>query len=300
LRRKVARLNVAYYVVLMLNRPIVLFGQASPYTSAIMRDFLGNKAATNKLLSILGHDVPEHLRILDRPDLEKIEARWTRVIFKPINDSNRVAVVGPVETANCEALRACYERCLSQISNGPDQVLCERYIDGTHFRINVNHGKVTFVARSVLSEVTGDGLSSVRQLLGKKRSATKCKFTVEDRYIANLLVGQGLSFDSVIAPGRRVALSHDGNEEGYFEDVTDEFPAVHKVRALKLSEDVGCPVLGLDVIIDALGIMWIVDVNTNPGIDFFGSPRRAYETMEHMIQTIVERETLGTTSTREC
>lgn len=290
-RRSLAGLNSAYYVAVMLRRPVLLFGQASPYTPAIMRDFLGNKAGTSKLLRMLGYNTPEHILLDDDTDLRNCGTLGDLVIFKPVNDSNRVGVVGPVESCRGDAMKASYEQCLRQISNGPHQVLCERYIHGKHFRINVNHSKVTFVAKSIPSEILGDGASSVRHLLNEKRTRSKCRYTVDETYIENLLVGQGLALDSTLVAGRRLPLSHDGNEEGYFEDVTDAFPEIHLKTSLRLAEDLRCPVVGLDVIVDSEGTMWIVDVNSNPGIDFFGSPKRAYETMEHMIETIVSIET---------
>ena len=298
-RKRLSGLNSAYYVVLNFPRPILLFGQASPYTPAVVRDFLGDKAATSKLLATMGYKVPDHALILSDTDLRHMNVSGGQVILKPLNDSNRVGVVGPIQLVDLKALRVGFEQCMSQVSNGPRQVLCEQYIQGTHFRINLNHDKVTFVAKSVPSIVEGDGGSSVRQLLAAKRDANKCKFVVADSYIENLLIGQHFSFDSIPDHGQRVLLSHDGNEEGYFEDETDDFPEQHKHTAINLGRDLRCPVLGLDVILDPSGAMWIVDVNSNPGIDFFGSPKRAYETMAHMIDHIVALEGKSVTRTKD-
>ena len=90
--------------------------------------------------------------------------------------------------------------------------------------------------------------------------------------------------------GVTVFVSHDGNEGGFFTDVTAKFPIIFKNKIKNLAAQLKAPVIGVDVIIDSKKRMWFVDVNTNPAIDFFGdalSP--AYQTIDHLVSIVSAR-----------
>lgn len=288
-RRRLSTKNKVFYVRLELSPPVFLFGQASPFTPAVIIDLLGDKSATSQLLSELGFRTPQHVVVRQESDFKSICAclPCSHVILKPLSDSNRVGVIGPIRRDDLKLLRQCFRRCRKQISNGPMIIICEEYVQGAPVRINCNHGRITFVATSVRNKVIGDGTSTIRELLARKRCEEDAKFNVVDAYLENVLIGQGLCIESVPAKGETIYLSHDGNEEGYFQDMTKTFGSRHKKVVLQLSKQLRCPVIGVDAILDHADCLWIVDVNTNPGIDFFGSTARAYETMEHMISAIL-------------
>lgn len=48
------------------------------------------------------------------------------------------------------------------------------------------------------------------------------------------------------------------------------------------------PVIGVDCILSKDDKLWIVDVNSNPYIDYFDKTKHAYNTMEHEIKYIVK------------
>jgi len=228
----------------------------------------------------MGFNAPSNIIIKSKKDLLNIP--YDNFIFKPRNDSNRVGVVGPIINKNPNLILKLYNRSLSQVSNGHKQIICEDYIVGDPYRVNVNHGKITFVAKSVKFTITGDGVNSIQQLINSRRKKLGYKYFVSDEYFLNILLCENLSMETILSPGVKIAISHDGNEEGYFIDVSDKFDSNIKKDALILSNALQCPVLGLDVIVNN-NKHWYVDVNTNPGIDFFGKIDRAYDTMNHMI-----------------
>jgi|GEM_PF-490005 len=287
-RRRFAATRRTYQVILETSPPHCLDNQASAPTPDAVRAALAGKNAgkyeTAGLLRRLGYLTPPALLLENARGLGET-ARFPAVMLKPDGDGNRVGVVGPVDPRDGARLRTCYERCKTQISMGPELVLAQEYMRGRLFRINVNHGAVTFVAESVRRDVIGDGTSSIRDLaapssgLGYGRSAS-------DEYVRNALAGSGWGLDDVPPAGEVVALSLDGNEGGRFLDVTDEFPETLKEQALTLARDLGRAALGLDVVLDAAGTMWIIDVNPDPALDFFDTPARAYQTIEHMIKRL--------------
>jgi D-alanine-D-alanine ligase-like ATP-grasp enzyme len=286
-RRAAATTNNAFYVrVVVGNVAHLFFGQATSTTPAVVRDLLGDKGMTANLLRSAGFSVPASVVARDPNSPVTLEVPAdASVIVKPVNDGNRVGVVGPIRAADSDLVRTAVERCLSQVSNGPPIALVEHYIHGVHYRVNVNHGIVTFVAKSIPCTVRGDGRSDVRELLNERRRKLGYNFRSADVFFENALLGLRLGLADIPAPGQLLQLSQDGNEEGIFEDATDEINLRIKEESLRLSSYLGCPVLGIDVIVDTEGREWFVDVNTNPGIDFFGDTRRAYDTMRHMLQS---------------
>ena len=153
---------------------------------------------------------------------------------------------------------------------------------------NTNYKKVTFVAKSERRHIVSDGKRSIRDLILNEKKQIKCALSISDKFFENILIGKGLNLKSIPSEDEIVYLSHDANEGGYFTDHTEDFPESKKEEAIKLSQDLQCYSLGLDVIIDLDGKMWFVDINPiNPGIDFFNNLKRAYQTMEHVLNEII-------------
>jgi hypothetical protein len=263
-----------------------LQGQTSPLTSAVTQGLFFNKHWASLLLAELGYLTPPHVVVTSDEELDGIPAEFETVIFKPLTGSRRVGVVGPVRTLDRDGIRRCFQRCVAQIVSGPRVVLAQQYIEGTTCRINVNHGRATFVLESVRNEIVGDGVSTIADLLARKRARERRYEWPDDDFIDNVLTGSGWTRRDVPAAGTRVIASLDGTEGGTFVDVTDDFDPRLKRQAIALSEASRCAVIGIDAIVDAQQRMWIVDVNAiRPTTG--NVRRRAYETIEHMVTSLL-------------
>ena len=182
-------------IVLEINHiPFLFLGQTNLTTPLVYYDFLSNKYLTSKLLESFGYSAPSNIVIYKKEDLTKIA--FEKIIFKPISDANRVGVVGPVHVKDTALVEKCYERSISQVSSGPSLVMAEQFIDGEHFRINVNYKKVTFVAKSERRHIVGDGKKSIRGLIFNKKKI-KYAFRMSEKFSENILIGKGLSLKSV-------------------------------------------------------------------------------------------------------
>jgi hypothetical protein len=278
---------MAEFVVIDVDPPLVLSGQTSPRSSATANALLADKSATSTLLRSLGFPVPRHVLIESPADLLRIRDLG-EVILKPVSAFGRIGVIGPLSTSDGETVARAYERCVGQITRGPALLMAEEYKHGTVVRLNVNHGRVTFVAQSIRNTIVGDGVSSIRELLEQKRKQDGSLAWHAREYLENVLWGSGRGVDAIPCAGETVTLSHDGNEGGSFVDVTETFPEQLIAQGLSIAERLGCPVLGIDAIMEDGGAWWIVDVNSyRPSMGFFVEPRRAYETMDHMIRTLL-------------
>jgi hypothetical protein len=277
----------AEYVVIESDPPLIICGQTSPVASTTAQSLLIDKPRASAFLRRYGHRVPDHVLVPDERHLDRIDQLDT-IIFKPSHGSGRRGVVGPVATRDRERVLQCYRRCRAQMPSSAT-AMAERYIAGTHYRINVNHGRVTFVAQSQRNEVVGNGTATISELLTVKRRAAGFASWHADSYIENVIGGSGLDMSSIPPAGERVTLSHDGNEEGRKLDVTDTFPQQFVAEALAVASTCRCPVMGIDAIVDATQRLWIIEVNASrPAISLFDDLSRAYQTMEHMIRSVLD------------
>jgi hypothetical protein len=274
------------YILVDTAPPLVLQGQTSPFNAAVTQGLLYNKHWTSVLLTGLGYRMPPHVVVSSEADLTGLASSFETLIFKPLIGSRRIGVVGPVPAGDEARVRVCHQRCVEQITSGPPVALAQEYIHGTTYRINVNHGKVTFVLRSQPNEVVGDGVRTVEALLADKRQREHRYEWPDGTFVDNILLGAGRTRDEIPRAGERVVTSQDGTEGGLFVDATDEFEPAFTARALALAEDLRCPVAGIDAVVDARQRMWIVDVNpVRPTIG--NIRRRAYETIEHMVTSVM-------------
>ncbi len=273
-------------VVLDLKKRVILRGQLDPFASAAAIERSANKIATNRFIGRLGYKTPRFVAIRSKEDLEKCKTLRTPIFIKPAEESLRTGVIGPI--TDYAQLNRSYARAVSQITSSNVECLCQECVEGEEFRINYNFGKVTFVAKSIIGYVIGDGEKNVAQLLEERRKKYKIQ-KIRNDYIDNILMGSGLSTRSVPERGKKVRISLNGSEEGRFVDVTDSFKEKYKRQIRELAKDLQLNIIGVDVIIDKREVLWIIDVNNSPYLTFFDKEERSYATMEHMVKIIVRK-----------
>ncbi|RIK91588.1 MAG: cyanophycin synthetase [Burkholderiales bacterium] len=222
-------------------------------TSAIAEQIAQDKELTKQLLSDSGIPVPDGVPV------ETIEDAWAAmqrlggaVVVKPRDGNQGKGVTVNVRTR--EQLEAAwagareYER----------DILVERYIPGSDFRLLVVGGQLVAAARRDPPAVLGDGVHTIRELVDEinrdpRRSeghATALTRVTLDAVAGARLAGLGLSPESVPAPGVRVVLRHNANLStgGSATDVTDDVHPEVAARAIEAARTVGLDICGVDVV----------------------------------------------------
>ncbi len=252
-------------------------------TSAIAESIAQDKQLTKKLLHAAGVPVP-----IGRP-VDNIEDAWTAmqeiggpVVVKPQDGNQGKGVTVNVTTR--EQLEAAYKAA----SEFRDDVMVERYLPGSDFRLLVVGDQLVAAARRDPPQVTGDGIHTVRELVeqvnrdprrsdGHATSLTKIRF--DDIALARL-AAQGLTAESVPPKGSRVILRNNANLStgGSATDVTDDVHPEVAARAVAAARMVGLDICGVDVVCDSVlkpleeqggGI---VEVNAAPGLRMHLAP----------------------------
>ena len=246
-------------------------------SSAIAEAIAQDKELTKKLLDAVGVPVPEGRPVSSADDawaaLCEIGAP---VVIKPQDGNQGKGVTVNVETR--EQVNSAYSAA-AEIST---EVLVERYIPGSDFRLLVVGDRLIAAARRDPPQVVGDGVHNVRQLVeqvnsdprrgeGHATSLTKIRF--DEIALARLAI-QGYSADSVPPKGGRVVLRNNANLStgGTASDVTDDVHPDLAASAVAAAQMVGLDVCGVDIVCDSVFKPMqdqgggIVEVNAAPGL----------------------------------
>ena len=252
-------------------------------TSAIAESIAQDKELTKKLLHAAGVPVP-----LGRP-VRDAEDAWAAaqeiglpVVIKPRDGNQGKGVVVNITTR--EGVEAAFHTAV----NFGTEVMLERYLPGSDYRLLVVGDRLVAAARREPPLVIGNGVNTVRELVeqvnadprrgdGHATSLTKIRF--DDIALARLKE-QGYEATSVPAKGARVILRNNANLStgGTATDVTDDVHREVAARAIAAAQMVGLDICGVDVVCESVlrpleeqggGI---VEVNAAPGLRMHLNP----------------------------
>jgi len=246
-------------------------------TSAISEAIAQDKELTKKLLSAAGVPVPYGREVANVEDawLAMVEIAGP-VVVKPKDGNQGKGVTVNINTR--EQLNIAYAAAF-EISS---EVLMERFISGSDFRLLVVGDKLVAAARREPPIVVGDGIRTVRELVGQVNNDPRrgsghatslTKIRIDDIALASL-AEQNLKLDSVPHKGKRVILRNNANLStgGTATDVTDDVHPELAASAIAAAQMVGLDICGVDVVCDSVlqpleeqggGI---VEVNAAPGL----------------------------------
>lgn len=154
-------------------------------------------------------------------------------------------------------------------------------VKGRDYRIVVLDKKVISAYERIPLNIVGDGNSTVETLLKKKQrgftaSSRDTRLRTEDPRIKAKLARQGLTLQSVLARGQRVYLLDNANLSagGDAVDVTGVLHPEFRSFAIKLTQDMGLRLCGVDIMVDGdiektPKKFWVLEINSAPGLDHY-------------------------------
>ena len=252
-------------------------------SSAIAEAIAQDKELTKKLLDAAGVPVPNGREVSD------IEDAWAAVIeitgcsetivpvvVKPKDGNQGKGVTVNINTR--EQLNIAYAAAAER----SPEVLVERFIPGSDFRLLVVGNQMVAAARRDAPLVIGDGVHSVRALVeqvnndprrGAGHATSLTKISIDDIALASL-ASQDFTADSVPCKGARVILRNNANLStgGTATDVTDDVHPDLAASAVAAAAMIGLDICGVDIVCDSVlqplqeqggGV---VEVNAAPGL----------------------------------
>jgi len=242
-------------------------------TSAIAETISRDKDLTKSMLESCGVPIPEGREVSSAEDAwDAAEDIGLPVCVKPVDGNHGRGVFIDVKTR--EEVEKAYAIAVDEGSG----VLVERSIPGTEHRLLVIGGKLIAANRGDMVLVTGDGKSTVRELIDTQINSDPRRGPTELHPLSNIRIDsaarmelerQGLTADDVPAKDREVLIQRNANHAF---DVTDDVhPETAELAALA-ARIIGLDIAGIDLVAEdiakPLGAQGgaIVEVNAGPGL----------------------------------
>jgi cyanophycin synthetase len=246
-------------------------------TSAIAESISSDKDLTKRLLTQCGIPVPEGQIVKTADEAwEAAQDIGLPVVVKPLDGNRGWGVSLDVNTE--EGVRTAWTAAEKEGSD----VLIERYVRGDEHRVLVVGDRVVAATRGETACITGDGTSTVEQLIDSQINTDPRRGIAEGfpldlirlhtpRGEMSLLEiqRQGLKPDSVPEKSRIVVVQRNGNLNN---DVTDlVHPEVAAVATLA-ARVIGLDIAGIDIVTQDISRPLeetkgaIIEVNAGPGL----------------------------------
>ncbi len=206
------------------------------------------------------------------------------VVVKPSDGNHGRGVF--IELSRQEEVESAY-RAASEEGDG---VLVERYVPGTEHRLLVVGGRLVAASRGDSVSVTGDGKSTIGELIRHQINSDPRRGTSEDHPLNPVSIDgvtimeiarQGFTINSIPQAGLEVLIQRNGNHAF---DVTDEVHPSIAAAASLAARIVGLDIAGIDLVARDISRPLaeqggaIVEVNAGPGLlmhikPVIGTPR---------------------------
>ncbi len=252
-------------------------------TSYIAVELAGDKEETNKILAARGLPVPhqELVRSADRA-VSAAKRLGYPVVTKPYNGNHGRGI--SIHLTTEEEVRNGFAAAQEHSSS----VIVETYLTGDDHRLLVVNGELIAATRRTPGHVTGDGASTVRQLVdivnkdprrgvGHEKAMTRLAL---DEQADMMLARVEMTPDSIPASGQVVMLRSTANLStgGTATDVTDVIHPDNRDMAVRAVTAIGLDVGGVDFLSPDITESYkqigggICEINAAPGFRMHVSP----------------------------
>ena len=251
------------------GRSVVCRESLSELTTAIAMSRCQDKAVTLKLLAAAELSVPAQIPADDDEAVAEFLGRHGSVVVKPADGEQGKGIAVDLTTRD-EVVDA-----IAAARTFGDRVVVEQFCAGLDLRIVVIDFRVVAAAVRRPPTVTGDGRSTIAQLIEKqsrrRSAATGGESSIPvDRETERCLAAQGLTLDDVPASERVIGVRNTANLHtgGTIHDVTDELHPALVAAAERAARALDIPVTGLDFLVPdvAADAYVIIEANERPGL----------------------------------
>ncbi|HZX32911.1 MAG TPA: cyanophycin synthetase, partial [Rhodocyclaceae bacterium] len=243
-------------------------------TSAIAETISRDKDLTKRLLSSCGVPVPEGQEVHSPEEAwEAAQDIGLPVVVKPSDGNHGRGVF--IELTKQDEIEAAYKVAIEEGSS----VLVERSIPGTEHRLLVVGGKMVAANRGDMVWVTGDGKSSIRELIGSQVNSDPRRGDTEEHPLNTIRLDsaatleikrQGFADGDAVPPaGKEVLIQRNGNHAF---DCTDLVHPETAATAALAARIVGLDIAGIDLVTPDISKPLaeqggaIVEVNAGPSL----------------------------------
>ncbi|MFW5822148.1 MAG: glutamate ligase [Tangfeifania sp.] len=230
---------------------IIHEGTISDANSLIAFWISNDKWMTRQFLQRNGINHAKGILLVRSYQPKHLDAVRLPAVVKPVNTDHGIAVSTNIQNR---------QELISAIDNAfqySDKVIAEEYFQGQEYRFLVIDFKVRAIACREPANVTGDGISTIRQLIDKKNEPRGndyrhplLKINIDEE-VKRHLKAMSLTPESILNKGEKIYLRKNSNLStgGDSIDVTDDIPDYYKNVAVKAARAAGLKIAGIDIII---------------------------------------------------
>ncbi|MEO8516597.1 MAG: cyanophycin synthetase [Flavobacterium sp.] len=252
-------------------------------TSELAVRLAGNKDATKKILARQSIPVAAGESCETEEELQNIITDiGFPLVIKPLDGNQGKGATINILDAEAALIAFRYAKQFS------DDVIIEKYITGSDYRLLVIDGKFVAAAKRIPALVKGDGINSIENLIislnngserGNGHEASLTKIIIDhDTFIQ--LEKQGYTTSSVPKDGETIYLKSTANLStgGSAIDITDEIHPENKFLAERIAKIIGLDICGIDIMAPSIeeplqnngGV--VLEVNAAPGFRMHLNP----------------------------
>jgi cyanophycin synthetase len=248
-------------------------------TSFVATELASDKNMTKKLLDESGVPVPRGVVVRDAEEAVRAAKRLGYpLVVKPLDGNHGRGVT--IDITGEDQLRFGFNAAQAQAKT--KDVIVEQFFPGNDHRILVVNGKMVAVAERIPAQVTGDGVSTIRQLVeevnkdprrgnGHENVMTRIKI---DALVEEYLGRSGLTPDSIPEAEQVVPLRATANLStgGTAVDRTNEIHPDNAEIARRAAMVIGLDVCGVDFVCPDISCSvretggGVIEVNAAPGL----------------------------------
>ncbi len=252
-------------------------------TSNIAVELASDKEETNSILRDLGLPVPSQRLVKSSSDAKKAADRiGYPVVLKPLAGNHGRGV--SINLRSPEEVEVAFDKAQEHGRN----IIVESYIEGLDHRLLVVNGKLVAAAKRMPGHITGDGKSTVEELVdivnqdprrgvGHEKALTRLEF---DHQADRLLEKLGYNHRTILNDGEIVFLRSTANLStgGTAVDVTDIIHPDNREMAERSIKAIGLDIGGVDFLTNDISESYrdagggICEVNAGPGFRMHVSP----------------------------
>jgi len=223
-------------------------------------------------------NTPATLQTLDMAQASAFLDKYKKVIVKPVDLSDTKGLT--INITDSDALKAAIEKATYD-TQAP--LIQEQFI-GDEVRITVLAGKVFSAVHRRTPRVTGDGVSSIRQLIdkeNKERALLSFPLYTYPQWDGTMIPAELFNSETVLEKGQTMVLSRKVpfGRGTSFHGITEEVHSSYFDIAEKLANNLNPPMLVIDFMIKdytapASSDNYVfLEFNTSPSLEIYSSIR---------------------------
>lgn len=221
----------------------------TPLNNYVSAQIAGRKERANKFLAMHNLPVPKSQKVNNINELTKVFEQFNHsIVVKP---DQGIAGRGITILPSKNELNTAWEYCNNYRNEG--NVVVEEYIKGTDYRILILGNKAIAVARRVPASISGDGKSTIEELINlkniKRKSANMSKIVIDEE-LHRRLNNDGYEIKTIPDKNQKIYLRYNSNMStgGTTEECLKEAHQYYLKLAVNACKAIGLKFGGVDLI----------------------------------------------------